>query len=256
MAEQCLLCHELVTPYWPGFVKCRSCRLVHRSPMPTPTDLAKLYDHGWLNPSDHKAETGGTDLDLARIYARKLAVSLGRENFQGQRLLDFGAGTGATLLALAELGAQVSAVEPFGYGHLKSMGADVYGDLDDLPVEASFDGIVTLDVIEHLTAPSETFARLRALLRPNGWILIATPNPDGLNARLFRSGWREGKKAGHLMFFNSVSLARLLRHCGYGNCRRLHWKFAYSPGRLRKIRDYVLQSMRLDGELRYLAHKG
>lgn len=255
MYHRCSLCGGLTRSYWRGFVKCSSCKLIRRAAMPTPANLNKFYRNGWLDPDGHKQETGGTDLDLARLYVRNLAASLGQRNFAGQSILDFGAGTGATLTALSELGARVHAVEPFGYDHLAAQGFAAYRDLSALPPGSAFDGIVTLDVIEHLDAPSETITRLGELLKPHGWIFIATPNPDSLNARVFRSYWREIRNAGHLMFFNDTALGTLLRRCGYREGRRLHWKLACGSA-LQNIKDYFLQSAHLDGELRYLARKG
>lgn len=222
--------------------------------MPSPAALKKFYHDGWKDPAGHKPETGGTNLELARLYVRNLAASLGRRDFRGQSILDYGAGTGATLTALAELGARVSAVEPFGYDHLQAQGFEVYRDLSAVPSSCAFDGIVTFDVIEHLETPSETITRLRELLKPNGWIFVATPNPDGLNARVFRSHWREIKNAGHLMFFNARALRTLLRRCGYRDGRRLHWKLDCGSA-FENIKDYFLQLTHLDGELRYLARK-
>ena len=51
----------------------------------------------------------------SRIYARKLAETLGRKDFAGLKLCDFGAGRGSMATALIELNADVYAIEPFGY---------------------------------------------------------------------------------------------------------------------------------------------
>ncbi len=255
--EMCRLCGGLSSVHWKkaGFLKCRSCGLLCRDTVPKESTLRELYDTGWQNPCQHTSETGGTDLALARIYVLNLARSLGIENFNGFRLLDFGAGSGATLTALSEQGAEVTAVEPFGYDHLRRKGFRVYRALDQIPAGSKFDGILTLEVIEHLQTPWETLAQFGNLLKNGGWIFVATPNAGGLNARLNRSEWREAKKTGHLMFFNPSSLELLFRHCGYSNYRRLYWRMAYADGFLSKVRDYSLQSIGLDGALRYLALK-
>lgn len=257
MAPLCPFCGGPCGPQWGhgAFVRCRACGLIRRDPLPGEQKLADLYRASWQHPLAHREETGGTTPKLARTYARKLADSLHLADFSGLSLLDFGAGSGAAATALAELGAAITAVEPFGHQHLRQQGIRVYPDLQQLPAEARFDGIVCLDVLEHLTAPWETLLRLRGRLAENGWIFLATPNPAGLNARLRGPRWREARKPGHLMFFDSPALERLLQRCGYPVYRRLVWTIAYSGGALGKLQDYSLQIARLDGELRYLARK-
>jgi 2-polyprenyl-3-methyl-5-hydroxy-6-metoxy-1,4-benzoquinol methylase len=69
------------------------------------------------------------------------------------RVLDYGAGRGAMALELKKRGADVVAVEPFGCDYLIELGVSAYRDLSDLPATLLFDGIVCLEVIEHLRDP-------------------------------------------------------------------------------------------------------
>lgn len=249
----CGLCGGNTSLFWKpsGILKCRSCGLLCREVTPSQEALAELYGAGWADPAHNESETGGTDLALARKFANRLARSLSLESFAGLKLLDFGAGTGAMLGALAELGAEVHGVEPFGYEYLRHRDFHVYRSLDEIPAGIVFDGVITMNVIEHIPRPWEAITGLRQKLKPGGWLLVSSPNSDGLNARLHRSNWREAKKAGHLLLFNPSSLELLLRRCGYHGCRRLHWLLPYGNGLA--IRDYCLQSLWLDGELKYLA---
>lgn len=253
----CPFCQALASPHWRAvsFWRCSRCGLLFRNPQPSEASIAQLYEESWSDPQRHTNETGGTDLDLARIYARKLAGSLGRNDFGGLRILDHGAGRGSMLTALEELGAEVHALEPFGGEYLRQQGFRTFRNVDELPEGLSFDGIVSIDVIEHLAMPWSELTRFKSILTETGWVYIATPNANGLNARLFGSEWREALKAGHLVFFTPRSLGLALRHCGYTCHRRLKWFFGYSRSYIRTGRDYLLQSLRLDGELRYLAFK-
>jgi len=240
---------------WPEahFDRCRSCLLYFRNPMPTESELSELYERSWSMPARARAETGGTDDRLAALYARKLAQSLGRKDFSGLRVLDFGAGRGAMIRALSRLGASVCAIEPFGLAYLQSQGFDVYRDLSELE-GVCCDGVVMIDVLEHLPQPLQVLRRLREKLTEGGWIYIATPNPLGANARIRRSKWREARKKGHLLFPSESTMQRLLRMSGFGAIRRLRWYVGYH-GFPRRVVDYVLQNTGLDGELRYLASR-
>lgn len=251
--DRCPFCKSAdIRRVWPqtGYDYCHACGLYFRNPMPTEEELTKLYANSWSAPETKRAETGGTDDRLASIYAQKLARSLGRTDLSDLRILDFGAGRGAVLEGLTRLGAKVSAVEPFGYEYLRSRGYQVYGSLAD--VETCFDGIIMIDVLEHLAIPWQVLANLREKLIKEGWIYVATGNPLGLNARLRKGQWREARKRGHLLFPSPTTMERMFSYCGFKRFQRLKWYIQFHPFP-RSLVDYVLQALRLDGELRYLA---
>jgi SAM-dependent methyltransferase len=109
----------------------------------------------------------------------------------GLRLLELGAGNGATLRAAREMGLAAYTVgidlaEPaegapgvdrFIHGNIETL------DLD-LPA-ASFDAVLCADVLEHLVDPWRTVARLAGHLRPGGLFLSSIPNVR--NHRALRS---------------------------------------------------------------------
>ena len=102
-------------------------------------------------------------------------------------------------------GAKLVAVEPFGYKFLAERGISVYRDLTHLPDELTFDGIVSLETIEHLRDPGGVLAGLYKRLSPGGWLLITTPNAAGLPARLMGQHWREAVKTWPYSFLYSRS---------------------------------------------------
>ena len=238
---------------WPesNFDHCRSCLLYFRNPMPTPQELERLYQHSWSMPETARSETGGTSDRLAYVYARKLARSLGRGDLRGLRILDFGAGRGAMLEALRSLGARACGVEPFGFEYLQSKGFEAYRALSD--VQGALDGIVMIDVFEHLYNPWETLHQLGGMLAQGAWIYLATANPLGLNARINKGRWREARKGGHLLFPHPSTMERILREAGFEWTKRLKWLIRYHQDQIRITVNYLMQAVGLDGELRYLA---
>ncbi|RMF59463.1 MAG: class I SAM-dependent methyltransferase [Calditrichaeota bacterium] len=253
----CPLCQaQPLIAYWPNlkFSKCTSCGLVFRNPMPSYEELQALYEHSWKHPEHHQEETGGTTLELARTYTRKLLSSLGRSDFSGTKVLDFGAGRGMMLRVLSEVGACVIGVEPFGFEKLKKQGFQAYQSLEEV-ADKDFDGIITIDVIEHLFNPWATLRELHKILKPGGWIHVATPNVGGLNAKFSQENWGEARKAGHLVFFDSRSIELMFQKCGFSRIKRLHWKIRYTRSPFKSIFHYALQYAGWDGELRYLAWK-
>ena len=226
--------------------------------MPTSADLDALYAASWSEPDQHVGETGGTDDMLAQTYAHCLAADLGRADLGGLRILDFGAGDGAMSAALAALGARVTAVEP--YGQPRSFGGliDVFARLEDLPHAHAerFDGIVCLQVIEHLPQPRPVLEALHQLLDDGGWLLLTTPNAASLRARLTGQRWTEVRKPGHVVLFGERSLRALLaRLGGWQDVRRPAWRVQYSRQPLNAGLQVLLQRTGLGGDLRCLAFK-
>ncbi len=254
--DSCPYCNSRdIYTVWPetNWDKCRSCSLFFRNPMPTKEELDILYNQSWTNPEDSTSETGGTDEYLAGVYANKLAKSLKLNNFKGLRILDYGAGRGAMLNALRNLGADVCGVDPYGVEYLKNLGFEAYRDLSEL--NNSYNGIVMIDVFEHLPKPWLTIKDLYNLLLKDGWIYICTGNPLGLNARISGGNWREAKKPGHLFWPTPRLMVQLLKDIGFKKVYRLKWLVRYSNNPFKRTIHFFTQLIGLDGALRYLAYK-
>lgn len=255
--ETCPFCRGGLAPYWPAasIWRCQACDCRFRTPGLTGSELDLLYREAWNDPDANRSETGGTNLRLARIYAHRLLETLGLPNIENLRILDFGAGTGAMAMALAERGADVHCVDRFAYPTLRELGHKAWRSIDDLPADFKADGIVALDVIEHLPRPWEELGGLRNLLTDVGWIYVSTLNARSLNARVMRGTWREAVKEGHLVFFTPASLERVLAAAGYRTAQRLRWFVRYRERPLHRALHFTLQATGLESGLRYLAWK-
>lgn len=225
-----------------------------RNPLPTADDLDALYEAAWTDPQDHRAETGGTDPRLAEIYVRRLTGELGRRTLEGLRIVDFGAGRGELASALRDAQAEVAVVDPYSFESLAALGFESYAGVDAIPQDVWFDGVVTMDVVEHLETPWDHLRALREHIRPQGWAFVSTVNPYGLNALLRRDGWRELQKPGHIIFFGPRAAEVLLERSGFVEPRRLHWFVGYKPGPASAI-ERALVTGRLEGALRYIAFR-
>jgi 2-polyprenyl-3-methyl-5-hydroxy-6-metoxy-1,4-benzoquinol methylase len=236
------------------FYQCLFCGLIFKH-ADDEQDFNQLYKIAWSDVDNHKQETGGTDVKLARIYARKLAQSLGLENFSGLKILDFGAGDGSMLMALSELGADVYGLEPFGYEHIRNKGFMVFRSLDEIPEGILFDGVISIDVLEHVPFPWSTLDKLYGLLVNRGWLCVTTPNANSLNAIFLRYNWRELHNPSHLYFLTPRCLEVIFAKLGYTKFRRFSWFVQYSNNSMKMLVHYLLQLLKLDGEMRYIIYK-
>lgn len=137
----------------------------------------------------------------------------------GGRALEVGCGAGGLLIRLARAGWRAEGVEwdasaaviaervsgcRVGVGHYREL---------DLPDEA-FDLVVLHHVLEHLDDVHGLFLWLRRVLSRTGTAVLAYPNPEGLNARLFGSLWYQWDSPRHLVLPPADALARSAEAAG------------------------------------------
>jgi 2-polyprenyl-3-methyl-5-hydroxy-6-metoxy-1,4-benzoquinol methylase len=237
------------------FFQCRECGLLIRGNINL-ENIDEQYKTGWESPALHLQQTGATDSNLSSSFTKLLLKSLNLKNFQNKKILDFGAGRGIMANALRDAGADVTCVEPYGVDLLRQAGFRVYESLKDLPAETKFDGIVCLDVVEHLFNPWSDLTQIRKYLAVLGWLYISTLNSSSLNSTLYGINWRERKNPGHIYLFNSENLFRTLKFAGFQNIKKLKWRILYHQNWLYQLKDYILLQSGWDGELRFLAFRG
>jgi SAM-dependent methyltransferase len=258
--HECPQCHTRgkAKLHWqaPRFLHCNECGVIYRDPFPDAASLARLYYEGWESPTSNTRETGSTDTAIASSLINSLVKTLGGRSLVGMRVIDYGAGRGAMALELKRRGAHVVAVEPFGCDYLIELGVSAYRDLSDLPAALRFDGIVCLEVIEHLRDPRGVMASLYGRLSSGGWLLVTTPNAAGLPAKLMGQRWREATKPGHIVLFTPAAIRKILLEIGFCDVRRPRWLIRYPHASLsRAVAHFGMQGLSIDGGLRIVARR-
>lgn len=199
--------------------ECNSCGLYFQAPLPKPQDLASFY------PASYSAYNSDTIISaLFRVIywldAKRVAALIGPSG----RILDVGCGNGSALAQMRRFGSwdlhglefdEVAAARARERG-LDVRAGDVIGC--DFP-ERNFDLIRMGHVIEHVTDPAATVARVYSLLKPGGVYFGETPNTDCLDFRLFGRYWGALHVPRHLTFFHSRNLRELLEKAGFTDVR-------------------------------------
>ncbi|MGP8104961.1 MAG: class I SAM-dependent methyltransferase [Desulfobaccales bacterium] len=77
-----------------------------------------------------------------------------------------------------------------------------------------FDLIISLHMVEHLPQPEKFFAEAARVLCPGGILAIATPNPDGVGARMMGSRWG-GWQNDHISLKSSDKWQKMIIEQGF-----------------------------------------
>ncbi len=243
---------------------CGECGGVFQHPMPDQGAIASFYppDYSVYDENERTRRIGGwrrallrhargyRHLDVAypwRLLAGLLAPFVTPpgtpEYVKDGRMLDVGCGNGRYLSTLRTLGWQVQGVEFSEDGVRVCRMADLpvhHGDLLSAGFpDAAFDLITVRHVIEHIAEPHPLMAELARILKPNGRLLIETPNSEALGRAWFGPNWYANDVPRHLILFSPRNLALLASRHGL---RQAALALDTSPKIFLNSLDYVIHN--------------
>jgi SAM-dependent methyltransferase len=135
------------------------------------------------------------------------------------KLLDVGCGKGGFLRAARDRGWRCFGVEisPQASDDARRMGLDVAtGRFEDVHYPDGFFDVITMyHVLEHLHDPREALSKAYQLLKSEGLLVVAVPNFDSLQARIFRQRWYHLDAPRHLYHSTPRTLKMLLHEAGF-----------------------------------------
>lgn len=172
--------------------RCPECEATVLDPRqrPLPLDEYAHYLHHQNRPDDPGY----------RRFLSRLADPLLTRLAPGSRGLDYGCGPGPALAAmLAEAGHRMAVFDP-------------YFAPDLAPLDETYDFVTCTETAEHFHAPATEFARLRAMIRPGGWLGLMTCFQTD-DARF--ADWHYRKDPTHVVFYRAATFAHLARVWGW-----------------------------------------
>lgn len=200
-------------------VACSSCGFLYLNPRPDPETLPSYYDSESYDP--HRAEGGGflgrSFRGVRRFTVRWKAARVQRD-FSGNNLLDVGCGTGEFMAHLKRRGWSCRGIEadPGAAGVARSYGCKVFtGDLLEVTLpENHFDLITMWHSLEHLPRLKPAAEKIVSLLKGDGCLAIAIPNPDSFDAGIYKDRWVAWDAPRHLYHFREKDLTTLFEPLG------------------------------------------
>jgi SAM-dependent methyltransferase len=215
------------------WLKCKHCGSAIVSPFPAVEDIPGYYPPVYTfglkqDKSGGKLQQWIAQLEFQAFYrpqyeaqARRI-IRLTRVPRHG-RMLDVGCGRGLRLLSFRRLGLDVHGMdlipEPVEYVKNELDIPATCTDMAGLPTAfepGSFDLVTAFQVIEHVPDVDEMIASCFALLKPGGWVVIATPMVDSMQSHFFGRRWAAATEAPrHLTLATRQGLRTALEWHGF-----------------------------------------
>lgn len=213
-----------------SWLRCESCRSMRVEEPPGAHRLAALYSGGdyftnedfgpggderYRGYLEYLADRRPIETKFAEVLAHVEAWT------PPGRLLDVGSGPGLMLSAARTRGWSAVGLDPnpwaARYGR-EELGVEIHQTTlaeAALPA-ASFDAVVLMDVIEHVTDPGQLIEQATRAARAGAALAILTPDAGSLVSRALGRRWPEALRAPeHLVLFSVTGLAALLERYGW-----------------------------------------
>lgn len=198
-------------------VRCISCSLRYAARIPVNTEdiysdesYLPVARERYLENVAYRKERFGKE--RLRLITEQLGA------LSGKRLLDIGCGTGWFLEVAKEAGMEVAGQEigkELGAWTSERLGVPVFtSSLENVARGSGFDVITMFDLLEHVEDPVALVLACKKLLRPNGIVVIFTPNFDSVALDIMKEESNLVCPTDHLTYFTQKSVIHLAARAG------------------------------------------
>jgi len=187
---------------------CKRCSNAFTFPNPIIPDYAA---------EDFQARDGDTDRltlynnlpeEIQESYEKQLSMVEGKLS-KGASILEIGGGEGIFLELLKQKGYDVELVEPSNTASLraKKRALNVHTDyIQNITFNKTFSLICMSHVLEHMADPIDSIIRMKPLLAPRGFILLAQTNFKGFMPLFLKQNWYAWVPDQHFSHFSLPGL--------------------------------------------------
>ena len=189
--------------------KCNDCGFLFTQSVPVEAEIGRYYES-----PDYISHTDTHKGLMNRVYhwVRKYMLSSKarlvkrQSHMKSGSLLDIGTGTGYFAQTMKEKGWKVSAIEKspqarqFSKEHF-NLDVDAPEVLNTYGTEI-YDVVTLWHVMEHLEHLNETWETLFRILKDQGVLIIAVPNPTSYDAQKYKEMWAAYDVPRHLWHFS------------------------------------------------------
>lgn len=203
-----------------NILECKSCEFKFTNPRPEAIKLGAYYkSEEYVSHSNTKKGFINYVYQIVRKYTLLKKLQLISNYFKTGNILDIGTGTGEFLNVFKNAKWNTIGIEPSPDARkmaIANYGLEIREESEIKKLESeSFDVITMWHVLEHVPKLNERIEDLKRLLKPNGILVIAVPNCDSLDAKIYKENWGAYDVPRHLYHFSPKNIEMLFKNHGF-----------------------------------------
>jgi 2-polyprenyl-3-methyl-5-hydroxy-6-metoxy-1,4-benzoquinol methylase len=201
--------------------QCTSCLFKFTANAPTAENIGPYYNsEEYVEHSDTKSGVIYGVYHYARMLMLKFKLSKIKKNTNGTKILDVGSGSGYFVNHMKQNGYEVTGVEISDKAvalcktkfdiQANSPEKFLAGELD-----TDYDIISLWHVFEHVYTFDEYFNLFDKSLKKDGTLILALPNSDSADAKIYGKYWAAYDTPRHLWHFTPATFSRFAEARGF-----------------------------------------
>lgn len=204
-----------------NIVQCTSCKLLFTNPRPNASEIGHYYESpDYISHSNSNKGLINKLYKMVRTYSLQSKLKLVNSLQIGteKSIIDIGCGTGEFLATCKKDGWKTLGVEP--NQSAREQAKSNY-DLNIQPEEYLLNPeqgtqIITMwHVLEHVHNLNGRLQQIHGILKKDGYLIIAVPNPGSWDAKHYNNEWAAYDVPRHLYHFTPDVLKNLVSNYGF-----------------------------------------
>jgi 2-polyprenyl-3-methyl-5-hydroxy-6-metoxy-1,4-benzoquinol methylase len=201
--------------------QCNSCLFKFTSNAPTAENIGPYYNsEEYVEHSDTKSGVIYGVYHYARTLMLKFKLSKIKKNTSGKKLLDVGSGSGYFVNHMKQNGYEVTGVEISDKAvELCKTKFDIQAEKPEKflagKLDTDYDIISLWHVFEHVYTFDEYFSLFTKSLKKGGTLILALPNSDSADAKIYGKYWAAYDTPRHLWHFTPDTLSQFVEARGF-----------------------------------------
>jgi len=196
--------------------KCKDCDLSFTNPRPENENLGKYYDSpDYLSHDTKSSGATGKLYTILRNINIKRKYKIVAQHIPVGKIIDIGCGTGELLNYFQKHNWDSLGIEPNASArefakknyHLK---IEEEPTIQNLP-PSTFDIVSMWHVLEHVPDVNERMKEVKRILRKEGYLIVALPNPTSWDAEYYKDFWAGYDVPRHLYHFSPKAFENLAK---------------------------------------------
>jgi 2-polyprenyl-3-methyl-5-hydroxy-6-metoxy-1,4-benzoquinol methylase len=215
----CVLCGEprsetLFAKNGFDLVRCPSCTLVRASPIPSPDQLAEIYETSYRE-GGYAVFAAAEEVRLAHARTRLRLVA---PHAPAGPWLEAGCSSGAFLECATRSGIEIDGfdISPVAIDAAQERGLSAQtASAESFIPRRKYAYVCAFDVLEHVIDPGTFLERARSWLAPGGRLALTVPDIGSVHARIMGRRWYYYAPPLHLTYFDRKTVGRILEKHGF-----------------------------------------